>query len=391
MIEGIDKISNKDRIAIVAVGYNRPKALSRLLDSVSNAQYEVPDVPLVISIDASGNQELYDFVNEYQWNHGQKYVNIQSERLGLKDHIFQCMSLSCYFKGVIILEDDIFVSPFFYHYAITSLEKYGNDNRVAGIALYTNEYDGGNGVPIQYLNNGYDVFAWQECCTWGELFNERMWDDFSTWMKHFNDDFTDIDISETIKKWPRAWSKYMMAYLAETNRFFIFPYVSVTTNFNDAGGEHGGGDSSLVQVSLLQGKKKYQLGDFDELVHYDCYLGNLEIADWIGVNSSELTVDFYGGRTWYKSRYVLTPFDLPYKKMRGYRLCMRPWELNVKYGIDGCDLFLYDRETTKPEIAPRREYSFAHIIYFIGRYKQNLKPHFLSKLYVTKLKRKLGL
>lgn len=391
MIEGIDKISNKGRIAIVAVGYNRPKALSRLLDSVSNAQYEVPDVPLVISIDASGNQELYDFVNGYQWKHGQKFVNIQSERLGLKDHIFKCMSLSRYFKGVIILEDDIFVSPFFYHYAITSLDKYGNDNRVAGIALYTNEYDGGNGVPIQHLNNGYDVFAWQECCTWGELFNERMWNNFSTWMKHFNDDFSDIDISETIKKWPRAWSKYMMAYMAENNRFFIFPHVSVTTNFNDAGGEHGGGDSSLVQVSLLQGEKKYQLGDFDELVHYDCYLGNLEIADWIGVNAIDLTVDFYGGRTMYKSRYILAPFDLPYKKIRGYRLCMRPWELNVKYGIEGSDLFLYDRETTKPEIAPCRVYSFAHIIYFLGRYKQNLKPHFLSKLYVTKLKRKLGL
>ena len=116
MIRSIDKPSNKERIAIVVVGYNRLKALKRLLNSLNDAHYDTNDVPLVISIDASGERALYDYVESYRWLHGDKYVNIQAERLGLKAHIIQCGDLTHYFKAVALFEDDLWVSPYFYHY-----------------------------------------------------------------------------------------------------------------------------------------------------------------------------------------------------------------------------------------------------------------------------------
>ena len=39
--------------AIVAIGYNRPKLMKRLLDSVGKAYYEEDDISLIISIDES--------------------------------------------------------------------------------------------------------------------------------------------------------------------------------------------------------------------------------------------------------------------------------------------------------------------------------------------------
>lgn len=386
----LDSPLNKERIAIIAVGYNRKKALERLLDSVSQAHYDIDGVPLIISIDASGDFQLYEFVKQFKWNHGPKYVNIEQNRLGLKDHIFQCMSLSRFFRGVIILEDDLFVSPFFYHYAISSLDQYGDDKNVAGIALYTNEYDGITGLPIQFVKNEYDVFAWQECCTWGEMFNERMWNSFSIWLEQFDEDFSNIEMHENMKSWTRAWSKYMMAYMIQTNKSFIFPYFSVSTNFNDAGGEHGGGDSSVVQVSLLQGKMNYNMGHYEDLFHYDCYCTNKDIAKWLGLKDGEVTADIYGSRGRYTSRYVLSPSPLPYKKIGGYRLSMRPWELNIQYRLLGEDIFLYDRESNEPEYADRKIYPVSLIMYFMHRYQQILGGKWSLHYYWSKIMSKIG-
>ena len=94
--------SNKQKIAIVTVGYNRLNSIKRLLQSLTEAHYNIDDVPLVISIDASGDEELYDYVRNYEWVHGQKYVIIHETRLGLREHIFSCGDLTQYFKGIIL-------------------------------------------------------------------------------------------------------------------------------------------------------------------------------------------------------------------------------------------------------------------------------------------------
>ena len=124
-------LSNKSKVAIVCVGYNRIKSMKRLLGALRSAKYPSNDVPLVISVDCSGDTELYNYVKDFEWPYGQKYVNIQEERLGLKNHIYQCGDLTEYFKAIILLEDDLFVSPYFYSYVLKTLEKYGDDNRIA--------------------------------------------------------------------------------------------------------------------------------------------------------------------------------------------------------------------------------------------------------------------
>ena len=68
----IESSENKHKVAIVVVGYDRLLSIKRLLSSLENAEYPSDDVPLVISIDASGNQELYDYAESYTWTHGDK-------------------------------------------------------------------------------------------------------------------------------------------------------------------------------------------------------------------------------------------------------------------------------------------------------------------------------
>lgn len=340
----IDKTENKDKIAIIVVGYNRIKPIKRLLKSLLDADYPNNDVPLVISIDCSGNQELYEYVRNFEWPHGEKFVNIQEERLGLKKHIFQCGGLSKFFKAVILLEDDLFLSPKYYQYALAAVDRYGNDERIAEIALYRNDDNGYAGFPFEPLQGGADVFLWQDVCTWGEIFTYSMWSKFFRWYQETCTDelIEKVDMPYQIKRWERAWSKPYNAYVVSTNKCIVYPYVAVSTNFGDAG-EHANNSYITGQVGMMYGNKRYEMPEVSKLVSYDLYTNNESLYEWLGYNRSELCLDIYGqGRELNNRRYLLSPKKLPYKVIRSFGLTMRPIEINVKYGIDGNGLFLYD-------------------------------------------------
>ncbi len=384
---GIDAPGNKEKLAIVVVGYNKVDGLERLLSALNNSYYESQDIPLIISIDASGNEKVYSMVKAYQWKHGMKYLNIEEKRMGLKNHIFQCASLSKYFKGVIILEDDLLVSPYFYHYSTSVLDKYGNEEKVAGIALYKNEFDGFTGVPLQFIHNGFDVFASQTVCSWGEIWNERMWNEFSEWLAQWEENFEGIDMPSRIKGWTRAWSKYVYAYIIEKDKYYIYPHEPVTTNFNDAGGEHGGGDISIFQVSLLQGRRNYQLGAFSELEKYDVYAYNKDIQKWLNIEANELDVDFYGLKEHYNGHYILSVVKLPYERIKGFSLSMRPWELNIKYGIAGDDIVLYYKENNKALTIGKRKFGDRVTAYYLRNFNFSLLETYLWKRIKLKIKK----
>ena len=387
----IDTASNKSKIALIVIGYNRLTSLIRLLNSLQQASYPTNDVPLVISIDCSGNEQLYDFVRQFQWKHGDKYVIIQNIRLGLKEHIFQCAGLSKHFKAIVLLEDDLFVSPFFYNYINLSVDQYGYDDNIAGIALYTNEYNGYVNLPYRILQNGSDVVAMQSTCTWGECFTEKMWNNFRTWLQDWDQDFESVDMPEIIKNWDRAWSKYYDAYLVLNNKYFIYPHISVATNFGDAG-EHSNVSVTCTQVNLLLGNKKYNFFDFKKLVKYDSFTNNIDIYKWLGLSEEELCLDLWGNRiNFKKKRYILSPYLLPFQAINHFGLQLRPHELNIKYKIDGNELHLYD---TFFPISPERTTNtlkLNNISYHLNGFGYNYLDAVTKHRIINSFKRRLNL
>lgn len=386
MLHDIDN-RYKDKIAIVAIGYSRLDGLRRLLDSCNRASYAVEDVPLVISIDASGNKEVYDYARNFQWNHGVKYVNIEKKRLGLKKHILQCGDLTRHFKGVILLEDDLYVSPDFYNYACISMNKYGDDENVAGIAFYSNEFNGFLGIPFHPLNNGSDCFAMQAVCSWGEMWNNRMWTEFTSWLNNWNEDYSNFDMPDIIKNWTRAWSKYFYAYLLANHKYFIYPSTSLTTNFNDGAGEHGSTSSPIVQVHLQYGKKDYRLFDFSDLEKYDIYQQNIKLYNKLGLSKNELSLDLYGqrlmeGKT---AKYILTTQKLNFKIVQSFGLTMRPIELNILENIPGKGIFLYEANCK----VCQWKYSQPLMDYMLAWYNRKYLCKYSVKYFSTRIKNKI--
>lgn len=334
----------KDKIAIVAVGYNRINSLSRLLDSLDNAEYPSNDIPLVISLDYGGGDDIHEFVENFQWKHGKKICLYHKENLKLQKHIFSCISLSEYFKGVIILEDDLYVSPVFYFFAEQSLNYYGADECVSAISLYNATTNHFTKLPMYIMHGNSDVYAAQIVETWGECFNYRMWKKFYDWyIENPNIDWNAIDMHETISSWKNAWSKYFFAYMIQKNKYYIYPYISLTTCFDDVGVHTTNVQTDNTQQVMLQFEKKdYKLASFHELYQYDVYLNPCNLGILLGLNDKELTVDFYKNRKFISKRYLLTPYYLPYSIVKTYGLRLKPIEANVYLKIDGTGLFLYD-------------------------------------------------
>ena len=378
--------SNKGKIAIVVVGYNRQKSIARLLDSLLQAHYSNANVPLYISIDASEDEKLYQYVRDFNWPFGEKYVNIQSTRLGLKNHIFQCGNLTKQFKAIVLLEDDLYVSPYFYEYVERTVEVYGTDDRIAEISLYKNEINGYASLPFRNIQDGNDVFLMQDVSTWGQCWTETMWESFVEWRdSHSEDDIQRVDMPERIKKWERAWSKYYLAYVIATGRHILFPNISLTTNFSDAG-EHGGNQNSAVQVSLLQGGKQYVLKNIGELTSYDIYDNNESIYEWLGLKKEDVCLDLYGNHNDFSKRYLLSTRLFSFKVVDSFALYMRPIELNIKFKIKGEGIFLYDTS-----VGDKRDNGFSRFFgsYMLGVFDARLLREQVNGYYKKIIKSKI--
>lgn len=381
---------NKNKIAIVVVGYNRLTSIKRLLQSLLDAEYPNMDIPLVISIDCSGDEQLYEFVSSFEWPYGEKYVRIQEKRLGLKTHIIECGNLTKFFKAIVLLEDDIFVSPYFYDYVRLAVDKYGNDDRIAEISLYKNERNGYVGLPFSEIQDGNDVFLIQTVSSWGECWTEQMWSGFVSWYENecSEERIQSMDMPVWIKGWTRAWSRYFYTYILTFNKYTVFPHISLSTNFGDAG-EHADANSANEQVSLLMGKTNYEMPPFEELTKYDIYYNNISIYAWLGISPDDLKLDLYGFHDYpLQSKYVLSSKKLALPIVKSFGLQMRPFELNIKYEIKGNGLFLYE--------SVHKEKS-------VGYYSSDIAPYFLRgfnaamlnkiskgykwKLFATKYKR----
>lgn len=386
MIQGLDKSENLNRLAIVVVGYNRRDSMRRVLSSLTQAHYPSNQIPLVLSIDCSGDEALYSYVREFNWPFGKKYVNIESSRLGLKKHIFQCCGLSKYFKGVIILEDDSFVAPYFYYYAVDAVDKYGEDPLVCGISLYVSHNNEYVNIPFFPYNNGSDVFLLQDVQTRGECFTYSQWKRFEDWLPANEDrDYAEVYMPERIKTWKRAWSKYFYAYMVESGTYFVYPYVSFVTNMG-AIGEHGSNVTNIAQVALEWGLKKYIMPEANTLARYDAFYCNEALYEHLGMSPKNLCIDYFGfNPNIQHRRYILTFRSLPYKVVKSFGLHLYPQEMNVLLDVKGEGLYLYDSS----EPAKRKKNAediYASYIYC--RHNLKLMSAFIRCYYIAGFKRR---
>lgn len=328
--------------AIVIPVYNRAYSLQRLLQSVSKAVYNEQGITLVISVDKNDNEGVYRAAENFEWLYGEKIIVKHEAHLGLKQHILRCGDLTETYGSVIILEDDLFVSPWFYQYTIQALSFYGqtdNQKSVAGISLFNYEVAENGFGAFEPMPDGSDVYFMQMPSSWGQCWTAQQWNAFKEWFSNHSKILSTENLPEYILGWSEtSWKKHFVRYLIATNQYFVFPRFSLSTNFGEPGTNTD--RRGLFQSALFAGEKTFLFKPIEQsLSVYDAWFEMKtdcfqKLLPDFSTNVVEL--DLYGTK---RLKDVGSPFVLsskPCKKpVKSFGNELRPMLLNVTESNSG--------------------------------------------------------
>lgn len=338
--------------AIVLICFERLEGLQRILSSLVDVDYNNrKDITLIFSIDyAKDNENVRTFANNYKWLHGEKKVRAFSENQGLKMHILGCGNLTESYDVLVVLEDDIYVSKSMYHYAYHAANFYMDDDNIAGISLYSFDKNWLNTL-YDFIpqKNEYDVFFLKIAQSWGQVWTTKKWRKFKEWY-HDNEEFTyskflPLPLIDWSSK--SSWLKYFDRYCIEKDKYFVYPYFSISTNFSDAG-THSFISSNDSQVRLMGLKKNYLFPEFSiGEVFYDEFMERERLEEYLNIPENSLTVDIFRNKPdcMYKD-YLLSTRKLDYTIVNEYSLCVKPAEMSIIDNLIGKGIYLYNTKVS---------------------------------------------
>lgn len=336
------------KYALVAVGYNRPHSMERLLKSLEMADYDGDSIELYVSIDNSGSDAVEKFAESFQWTHGGKHILTYPKRQGLRNHIMGLGRLLDEYDAIAMFEDDVVVAEGFYPYMKQAVEFYVADERVAGISLYTNLWNEFANAAFTPVQSPYDIYFFQFAESRGQIWMKRQWKAFKTWYdEHVDKPLAADNVPLAVSGWPASsWKKYHICYCIAQDKYFVYPYSSVATIFSEPG-TNTIITSTSIQVPLQQGVKtifRFPKSYEGEAVFYDAYYER----KWME-NDKRNSVfmddcfDLYGIKQSYgQSRYVYTTRRLDKAVVETFGMQMKPQELNVLFAVPGEEICKYD-------------------------------------------------
>lgn len=324
---------------VVVIGYNRPEAFRNLLHSLNRAVYPHDNIQLILSLEFGATDSVIQIAHSFEFNSGEKMVKQVESHLGVKEHVLQSGDLSLEFGSVIILEEDLTVSPDFYLFAKQALSFYSDEIIVAGISLYSQHFNETAQLPFEPMPSSRDTYFMQLACSWGQAWDSKQWGEFKSWHEGYDkDDDYFQKLPKNIQRWPEdSWKKIFNLYMVQNNKYFVYPYKSFTTNNSGYGGRNMKVSGNLFQVPIGIDTfipESYRFLSFsDDALKYDSYMENSgsEISKYLGLSGSELELDLYGtkpAQLFENKKYVITSRKGP-KPMRTFSLRLKPMELNL--------------------------------------------------------------
>lgn len=248
--------------AIAIFAFNRPHHLGRLLDSLlDNPQFNKS--PLYLFVDGPRDANDEKKIEEVREVIKSKLMNVtydliqQEINLGLSGSIIKGISkILTIHKTVIVLEDDLVVSPKFIEFCNRGLDFYEEDLRVASIQGYSKElnYDKDD----TYFLKGADCWGW---ATWKNRWEEFEEDAEKLYQriralgleKVFDvggaypyTNMLERQASGKLDSWAIRWHASMFL----SNRLSLYPAVTLVDNLGRDGSGMHAGDTIKVNRSL---------------------------------------------------------------------------------------------------------------------------------------------
>ena len=334
--------------AVVVCAFDRPDALRRLLHSIETADYPPGEVvPLVISIDAGGARaaEVLAAARAVAWSAGPLEVVVQPSHLGLVGHLRSCGERVRTHGVIILLEEDLVVSPRFHGYATQALAAVSDDDQIALVSLYAPWFHGYTQLPFLPIEDGADAYFAGVPFTQGMAFTLRQWEGLEPAFRPEAPMRRHPDLPEAFQHFgPDEWFPRAALYCVETGRSVVYPRVSLTTGWGEPG-VHFRHSSAFFQVPLQRDRNEFRFHSIaDAGAIYDA---SFELTPRAlralapRLPQVDIAVDLYASkdRAQLRSPYVLTsrPSRRP---IATFGKQMWPLEANVIHGVPGDEIAL---------------------------------------------------
>lgn len=245
---------------IIVLTMDRPKALSRLIQSLLQANYGEDLIDLDFWIDrpqdgASLNSEILSICRNVTWKHGTKTIHKRTVNAGLyKQWIYTWNITSETTEFAVILEDDLELSPAFYQWLRVARAAYSEDSDVAAFTLQRSTLRPRQRKGIAWGNlkipSEQQVFKYRLLGTWGFAPQRDHWIEFRKWFeekKGRNEKpyVKGLVTTEWYKKQekngfaPNMWSQWWIKFVDEKNYFTITAHLpdgtTLAANWRESG------------------------------------------------------------------------------------------------------------------------------------------------------------
>jgi hypothetical protein len=240
---------------IVLFVYARPVHVQQAIDALLKNALSIESDLIIFSDGASGNDKTAEVgqvraILENIQGFRSKKIYFRESNYGLSKSIIDGVShVLEEYDRVIVLEDDLIVSPHFLQYMNEALDIFSNNDQVVSIHGYV--YPTSHSLPQAFFLRGADCWGW---ATWrrgwqifianGEELLKKLVDSRSTWEFDFDGTYPYTEmlrnqIAGKNSSWAVRW--YASAFLA--GKLTLYPGRSLVHNIgNDKSGTHGGND-----------------------------------------------------------------------------------------------------------------------------------------------------
>ena len=251
---------------IVVFTYNRPEHTQLTLDALlQNPLANESDIIIYSDSARTANHnkavdEVRSYLSELTGFRSIKVIH-RDKNFGLSESIIQGVTeVLQQSEKVIVLEDDMVVSPYFLEYMNVALEQFVDDDRVISVHGYVYPVD--IELPEAFFLTGADCWGW---ATW-----RRGWALFNSEGQYLLDELVrrhliqEFDyngaypflnmLKEQIKGENDSWAVRWYASAFLTNKLTLYPGRSLVNNIgNDGSGTHCG-DSDSMDAKLSETK-----------------------------------------------------------------------------------------------------------------------------------------
>lgn len=176
----IKKLTNQD-VPILLIGFNRPEFLLARLRELQ----KMPIRHLYISIDGNPNSDkssmlpVFDYVNNAFSKLDNLNIEIQSENLGLAEHLTSAISkVFNTFAHIVVIEDDISMSPNFYQNMLSGFN-FQQTKHLRGII---GAFSPLNFSTSRVFNNKWRISKY--CSIWGWGCTKSVWANYDLTLKN---------------------------------------------------------------------------------------------------------------------------------------------------------------------------------------------------------------